>query len=403
MAATHRLARIALPAAALLGAGLLVWAFVPAPLPVDTGRVVRGPFTQAITEEARTRARDRYTVAAPVAGRLLRVEWKPGDAVKARQTLAVLLPPDTPLRDLRTMRDLEEKAGAAEAALARARAQEAQALAAREQAELDLVRLQRLEASGAAAKADLDRAASAARMQAQAAAAAGEEVHAQAHALATARAELALAGHGRERAVVKAPVDGVVLRVLQESETVVAAGAPLVELYPAGDLEAVADLLSSDAVEVKPGAPVRFTQWGGAAPLEGAVRRVEPVAFTKVSPLGVEEQRVHVLADVTSPAAAWSALGDGYRLEAHIEVFASPDLLQVPTAALFRQGEGWAVFAVEGGRARLRPVELGRRGEGSAEVRTGLRAGDTVILYPGDQVQDGARVKARPEPGPSAP
>lgn len=403
MAAPRRLARYALPAAALLGAGLLAWAFVPAPLPVDTGRVVRGPFAQEITEEARTRARDRYTVAAPVAGRLLRVGLKPGDPVKAGQAVAVLLPPDTPLRDLRTMRDLEERAGAAEASLARARAQQAQAAAARDQADLDLARLKRLEASGAAAKADLDRAASTARMQAQAASAADEEAHAQAHALATARAELALAGHGRERAAVRAPVEGVVLRVLQESETVVAAGAPLLELYPAGDLEVVADLLSSDAVEVRPGAPVRFTQWGGDTPLEGSVRRVEPVAFTKVSPLGVEEQRVHVLSDFTSPAAAWTALGDGYRLEARIEVFAAPDLLQVPSAALFRQGEGWAVFAVEGGRARLRAVELGRRGERSAEVRAGLRDGDTVILYPGDQVQDGARVKARPEPGPSAP
>ncbi|HEU4950351.1 MAG TPA: efflux RND transporter periplasmic adaptor subunit [Holophagaceae bacterium] len=403
MAAPRRLTRYLLPAAALLGAGLLAWAFVPAPLPVDTGQVTRGPFAEVITEEARTRARDRYVVAAPVAGRLLRVGLKPGDPVKAGQTLAVLLPPDTPLRDLRAMRDLEERAGAAEAALARARAQEAQARAAREQAELDLARLRRLEASGAAARADLDRAASAARMQGEAAAAAGEEVHAQTHALATARAELALAGHGRERAAVRAPVDGVLLRVLQESETVVAAGTPLLELYPPGDLEVVADLLSSDAVAVTAGAPVRFTQWGGAAPLDGVVRRVEPVAFTKVSPLGVEEQRVHVLADFTSPAAAWSALGDGYRLEARIEVFAAPDLLQVPTAALFRRGEGWAVFAVEGGRARLRAVDLGRRGERTAELRGGLRAGETVILYPGDQVQEGVRVAARPEPAPSAP
>lgn len=402
MALPRRLVRFAFPTAALAGAGLLAWAFVPAPLPVDAGRVVRGPFIQEITEEGRARARERYTVAAPVAGRLLRVTLRAGDAVRAGQPVAFLLPADTPLRDLRAMRDLEERLGAAEAALARAGAQLAQARAARAQADLEFQRLQRLAAAGAAARADLDRAAAAAQVQAQAESAASEEVHAQTHTLAAARADLALAGQGRERSVVKAPVGGLVLRILQESETVVAAGTPLMELYRPGDLEVVADLLSSDAVPLKPGAPARLTQWGGGEALAGRLRQVEPVAFTKVSPLGVEEQRVHVIVDITSPPAAWTSLGDGYRMEAHLQVFSADAALQVPTAALFRQGGGWAAFTVEGGRARLRAVTLGHRGDTAAEVLGGLSAGETVILYPGDQVVEGQRVKARPEaPAPS--
>ncbi|HJW10040.1 MAG TPA: HlyD family efflux transporter periplasmic adaptor subunit [Holophagaceae bacterium] len=379
----------------LAALALLAWAFRPASLPVDVARVVRGPFEQELVQEGRTRARERFVVSAPVAGHLLRILLKPGDAVRRGDRLATLLPADAPLRDLRTERDLDARVGAAEAALARATAQRQQAEAARDEAARVLDRTRKLVAGKALTRADLDRAEADARIQEEAARAAGEEVHGQTHALESARAARASYSGGRERQEVRAALDGHVLRVHQESEAVVAAGTPLLELGREGDLEVVVDLLSSDAVQVAPGAKVRLEQWGGEGFLQAHVRRVEPGAFTKVSPLGVEEQRVNVIVDLDGEPARWAALGDGYRVEAHLETFAAPDLLKVPTAALFRDSQGWAVFVLEGGRARRRAVAIGHRQDREAEVKDGLKAGEAVILYPGETVAEGLRVAPR--------
>jgi HlyD family secretion protein len=194
---------------------------------------------------------------------------------------------------------------------------------------------------------------------------------------------------------IRSPVDGVVLRRVRESEAVVAPGEPLLELGDPAQLEIVSDLLSTDAVKVRPGNPVLIEQWGGDRTLRGRVRRVEPSGFMKVSALGVEEQRVNVLVDFEDPAEAWKALGDGYRVEVRIVVWESPDAVRVPTTSLFRKGDGWAVFAVEGGRARIRPVVVGRRNGLEAEVVSGVAPADRVIVHPGDRIVDGSRVAER--------
>lgn len=372
----------------------LALAFRPSALPVETAQVGFGPLEVFVEQEGRTRARERYLVSAPLAGRFLRPTLKAGDAVTRGMRLGTLLPVDAPLRDLRTERDLQERAGAAEASLAKCRAAVTRTEAAWEEARRDLERTRHLVGSGASPASALDHAQAECKVREQELLAARQEAHGQEHELEAARLALDRLGGSRERVELRSPQAGWVLRVLQESEAVVAPGAPLLELGRQGDLEAVVDLLSSDAVQVKPGMEVRLGGWGGA-PLEGRVARVEPGAFTKVSPLGVEEQRVYVRVEITAPPERWKDLGDGYRVEVRILTHNLAKALKVPTAALFREGEGWATYLLEGGRARHRKLRIGLRNAQEAEVLEGLRAGERVILYPGEQVAEGVRI--RPE------
>ncbi len=393
--------RVVLAALAAAALAATVLALLPSPLPVETAPAATGPLTVSIDEEGRTSARDRYTVAAPTAGRLERVELRAGDSVTRGQVLAVLhLAPLDP-------REREAAGGRLRAAealrleaienLARAKADAAQATRDRERAK-------QLYEKGYSALQELEQAASAETAAAKGAEAARFRVEAAASEVAVAKAAL-LAGEGgvadeRRRISLRAPVDGRVLRVLEQSERVVPAGTPILEIGDASRLEIVIEVLSTDAVRVRPGMPVNLAGWGGEGTLPATVRTVEPAAFTKVSALGVEEQRVRVIADIAGPPGP---LGDGYRVEARIVTWSADAVLKVPASAIFRRaavraarrGEGGWRFVVADDRARLRPVEPGHRTAAEVEILKGVAAGELVVLHPQNELSDGVRVATR--------
>lgn len=382
-------------------AALSVWAFRPQPVSVETRQVELADFEQTVDEEGRTRVRDRYVVAAPAAGRLERITLEAGDAVDAGAVIAVLRPTMPALRDARTIAELREQVGAATARKLAADAQVARARAALEQARFEAQRADRLADQGFASRAAQDDARLRLDQQTQVLRAAEFDQRATEHELALARATLAQGDAAARRPgaeariEIRSPVRGRVLGVAQESEGAVALGTPLLEIGDAGSLEAVIDVLSQDALRIAPGMPVHLETSPAVAPLEGTVRRIEPRGRTKISTLGVEEQRVNVIVDFVAGPQMPAALGDGYRVEARIVVLARSGVPVVPVGALFRDGEHWAVFTVDGGAARRRRVELGARNQHSAWVTEGLRAGDTVIVYPPDAVREGARVRTR--------
>lgn len=355
-----------------------------------------------LDEEGETRVHERYVVSAPVAGRLRRIELEPGDSVQARKTVvATFVPGDPALLDLRARGEMEARVGAARAAEQRARAESDRARAQLALARSEHTRIRRLAEGGVASQADLDRvkqnlesAQSTLSAAERAAAGALQELRAaQARAL---EVESGQSPGGRlENLTLRSPIDGVVLRRLRESEAVVPAGEPLLEVGDPANLEIVADYLSADAVAMKPGMPVEIERWGGQQTLSGRVRRVEPGGFLKISALGVEEQRVNVIIDFKDPRAAWAALGDGYRVEVRVVMWQGNDVVKVPGSALFRQGNGWAVFRVRDRRAELRTVEVGHRGELEAEIRSGVSPGDTVIVHPSEDLKPGAKLKPR--------
>jgi len=383
----------------LLAAAGLVWALRPPPVPVQTAVAERGPLRVTVDEEGETRVRDRYVVAAPIAGRVLRIDLDPGDAVETGQVLARIEP--APL-DRRALAEARARVEAALATQRAARAAVVRADAALAQVRREADRMERLHRSGTVADEQLERARLDETSHSQDLESARFAARAAAFQLEAARAALLAAeggsaastpgcGDGETCVKVRAPEAGTVLRVPEESERVVAAGTPLLEVGDPHRLEIVIDVLSADAVRVRPGAPVRVEEWGGEGVLLGRVRRVEPSGFTKLSTLGVEEQRVNVIADLEAPPPS---LGDAFRVEARIVTWEGEDVLQVPVSALFRHGAGWAVFVVEDGRAALRPVQLGRRGRRGAQVLDGLAAGERVVLHPSDRVEDGVRVEA---------
>jgi HlyD family secretion protein len=392
-------------AAAAAAVALLAWAFAPRPLAVETAPVVLGAFERVVVEDGRTRLRERYVVSAPLAGRLERITLLPGDPVAANAEVARQAPGLAPMLDARSSAQLRERIAAAQAALAQAATRSAAARIALEQAEAARRRSDSLAQQGfvSPTQAETDRLATRAAEQALATARAGEDV--ASHELAQARAALATAqsaaqsGDGGAGFVVRAPVAGQVLRVLQESEGMVALGTPLVELGDLSRLEIVAELLTTDALQASAGTPVRIERWGGPEVLEGRVERVEPGAFTKISALGVEEQRVRVRVAITSPRERWAALGDGFRVGLGFVVERQARVPTVPLAALFprpvAEGGGPAVFVLKDGRAVLTPVTVKARGAGSAWVGDELPEGATVIVYPPAALRDGARVTVR--------
>ncbi|MDH3913536.1 MAG: HlyD family efflux transporter periplasmic adaptor subunit, partial [Rhodospirillales bacterium] len=316
---------------------------------------------------------------------------------------ATIQPTAPTFLDLRGKRQAEAAVHAAEAALQLSEAELTRAQADLEFARSDLARARKLASGDTISQKTLDNAKREFKTSEAAVAAAEATLRVKSFDLETARASLI--EPGSEAAArsdegccisVRAPVDGCVLRLVQESEAVIAAGAPLVEIGDPRDLEVVVDLLSRDAVRIREGAEVAIDEWGGEAAVKGRVRRIEPTGFTKVSALGIEEQRVNVIIDFTDPPARWQSLGHGYRVEAHIVVWQSEDALKVPVSALFRHGEDWAVFVVTEGRARLRRVVVGHRNSLAAEVLDGLEEGERVVLYPSDRVSDGVAVTARP-------
>lgn len=386
---------------ALLAVVVVAAALRPRPVPVDMAAAERGPLAVTLDHEGRTRVPDRYVVSAPVPGRVLRIELEPGDAVRAGETVvATFLPGTTTLLDVRTRAELEARVRAAEASLARARAERDRARTEAAFAATERDRTRRLESQGVVSEQARQAAEADAAARAQALEAAESAVTAAMHDLEGARAALIEPGRrgaaqSRDGALtLRSPIDGVVLRRLRESEAVVPQGEPLLELGDTASLEVIADYLSSDAVRIKAGMPALIEQWGGGT-LKGRVERVEPAGFLKVSALGVEEQRVWVVIDLEDPRGAWQALGDGYRVEARVVVWEKPDVIRVPVSSLFRRGEQWAVFVVEGGRAALRPVTLGQRNGTAAEIVSGVQPGERVIVHPPDTVSDGVRVAER--------
>lgn len=389
-------------AAGLALAAALAWAFSPRPVDVEAATASPGRFESSIDEDARTRVADRYTISAPLAGRVLRLTLREGDTVEAGALAATVMPLLSPLLDERSLREATARVEAAQAQLERANVRIQRTGVGVQQARVELERSTQLAQDGfiAATKLDGDRLAAQAAAREQETAV--QDRHVAEHELEQARAVLsALREPGRAGRgfAVRSPVSGQVLRVLQASEGTVALGTPLVEVGNLDRLEVVADLLTTDALQAAPGTPVRIERWGGPVELAGRVRRVEPSAFTKVSALGVEEQRVRVLIDLTSPRAQWQALGDGFRVGVRIVVLAADQALQVPASAVFPLPAGddhtMAVFVIDGGRARLKPVGLRARNGSMAWIERGLTAGTRVIVYPPAAVRDGVRVRER--------
>lgn len=376
---------------------IAIVALWPETTEVDVAAVGRGPMQVTIDEEGETRVRDRFVVSAPVAGRLQRIELEPGDAVTRGSTIvARLAPADAPLLDARTRAELQAAADAAAEIVGQARAERERLTALRDRAQATAKRYAALVEAGAVSREDFDSAQTAVTtttrmLQAAAFAVAhAEREHEQA------RARLQRPASAGRLVEVTAPVDGVVLRRLRESECVVGAGEALLEIGDPRQIEVLADLLSTDAVRVQDGGRVSIERWGGRPALTARVRRVEPSGFLKVSALGVEEQRVNVVIDFDDPARAARKLGDGYRVEVRIAVWQSDSTLSVPIGSLFRRGDKWSVFVVDDDeRVRPRTIEIGQRNDEAAEVVSGLREGERVVLHPPDTLIDGARVRAR--------
>ena len=390
-----RLIRIAL-VVIVLGA-ILIWAFRPAPVSADFATVQRGPLRVTVDEEGRTRVRDRFVVSAPVPGQMLRIELEPGDPVTADKTVVARFQPTDPaLLDVRTRAELEARARAAGSAVGGARAERDRIQAELTFAQSELSRTRGLVKGGALAQRDLEAAEQQAAALERALQSAEFAIRTAEHQLELARASLVQTRAGRAATIpLYSPVNGVVLRLLQESAAVVPTGQPLLEIGDLQDLEIVADLLSSAAVAVQRGQSVLIEQWGGDRTLHGTVRRVEPSGFTKISALGVEEQRVNVLVDFEQPPDTSESLGDGYRVEVRITVWSKDDVVKVPTSSLFRNETKWAVFKVAGGVAQLQEVEIGQRNGLEAEVLSGLAVGDEIVVYPGDAVRNGVKVVSR--------
>jgi HlyD family secretion protein len=381
---------------AALGLAGAVWILWPGPLVEEAAPVDRGPLRVTVEGPGKARVRDRYVIAAPVPGHLARVAARSGDAVAAGAVVAVIHPATPAPIDDRTRGELRARLEAARAAEAEARAAQERARHVAGQAERERARARSLAAAGSMTPRDLDAAESAAEESAHALEMAGAALERARREVEATQALLgARATPGGRGVEVRAPAGGRVLRVLQESEGPVAAGTPLLEIGDPERIELRLDLLTSEAVRVRVGAPVDLVNWGGDRVLPGRVRMVEPSAFTKVSALGVEEQRVDVLVDPAGPGA-WTPLSDGYAADGRIVVAERPDALRVPAGALFRVDGSWAVYRLDGGRARLRKVGIGDAAGTAVEVLEGLVEGDRVLVHPGDKVREGARVRASP-------
>jgi len=375
--------------------GIVAMAMWPESIEVSAAQVDRGPLQVTLDEDGETRVRDRFVVSAPVAGRLQRIELEPGDrVVRGKTVVARLATADAPLLDPRTRAELQASVEAARAAVGQAQAERDRATAELARARTTLERQRALMKAGAIASDSLEASETAVTTAEEAAKAAVFAFSRTEYEVQLARARLqAPAPAGRPVEVV-APVSGVILKRLRESESVVPVGEPLIEIGDPARIEVMADFLSTDAVRVQPGAQVLIEGWGGDHALNGRVRRVEPAGFMKVSALGVEEQRVNVLIDFDDVSAA-GRLGDGYRVEVRVVIWSEPDVVKVPVGGLFRRGNAWAAFVIDGDTVRLQPVQLGQRNDLEGQVVGGLMPGQRVVLHPPDTLMDGARVSVR--------
>ena len=371
------------------------------PILVDAAEVRRAPMLVQVSEDGQTRIRERYVVSTPLTGRLLRVTYDVGDPVIADKTvLARMEATDPTLLDPRAVAQAKSRVGAAERKLQAAKAELARVEAMLQFAEREMGRMRQLVAKNAASDRELAENELLFQQRTEEVRAAGFAVDIAEYELELERDALLLTdpdrGDSDEMELsIKAPIDGRILRIYQESTTVVQAGSPLMEVGDPTDLEIVADVLSRDAVQISAGNPVHLKRWGGEVPLDGRVRLVEPSGFTKLSALGVEEQRVNVIIDLINPREERTQLGDGFRVDCEITVWQSPDVLQVPTSALFRTEEKWQVFVVEDSHAKLTEVEIGKNNGRVAQVIAGLDEGIRVVTHPGDAIEDGVPVSER--------
>jgi HlyD family secretion protein len=394
---------------ALVVAGA-TWFAWPGAIPVDLATATKGPMEVTVDDEAKTRVRHVYTVSAPVAGKVLRISHPfgeqgisihVGDQVMAAETVVAVMQPTVPsFLDVRSREELQAMLTAADAAVALAAAEVKRIEAALEFARAELGRAETLAKTNSIPVRLLEKA----RLDVQTNEAALASAKAQLDVRRSERATVAArlidpsntSGETNANCCIqlRAPASGVVLRIIQDSEAVVPAGAPLVDIGDPLDLEIAADLLSTDAVRITRGAAVRIDGWGGA-PIQGRVTRVDPAGFLKVSALGIEEQRVRTIIDFADPPEAWSRLGHDYRVIVHVTIWNAEDVLTVPVGALFRQGQEWAVFAVRDGRVRTTLIKIGHRNGRIAEILAGLSQGDRVVLHPSDRIKDGTSVAER--------
>ena len=378
----------------------VIYGFIPKPVPVDTVKALRGPMRVTIDEEGKTRVKDRFVISAPVSGFMRRLSLKVGDPIKKGQAVAELEPLRSGVLDPRSRAEAEASVSAAKASLNAAEENARAAKADAEYARQKFERTKKLFDEGYVSKDLLEQAESEAKKAEANRLSADASVKAAASELEKARATLgySLAEGVKDRGrivSITAPVDGRVLKIHRESEGAVNQGEAIIDIGDPSKLEVRVEVLSADAVNIKQGTPVLLERWGGDISLIGKVRIIEPSAFTKVSSLGVEEQRVLVLADITSLPESWQRLGDGYRVEASFIIWEGKDILQVPASSLFRKGEGWAVFIVKNRKAHLQHVEVGRKNGLVAEIISGLNEGDMVITHPDDLIKDGTRVRKR--------
>lgn len=381
----------------------ITWFTWPRPIPVDIATVSAMAMEVTIDDEAKTRVRHVYTVSAPIAGRVLRISppRHVGDEVTADETIVAVMQPPTPsFLDLRSRSELEAAVAAAEAGVKLAEAEVRRLEAALEFARSELKRAQALSRTETISARALEKARLDVDINEAALASAKAQLEVRRHDLHNAKARLIGPSESNPQSNAKccielrAPVTGRVLKINQESEAVVQAGAPLIEIGNPVDLEVVAEMLSTDAVQIKPGSPVRIDGWGGS-PIRARVTRVDPAGFLKVSALGIEEQRVRTTIDFVDPPDSWARLGHDYRVIVHVTVWSAEKALAVPVSALFRKGEDWAVFRVKSGRVHTTIVKIGRRNSRLAEVLSGLSADDQVVLHPSDRVRDGVAVLER--------
>lgn len=381
----------------------LALAFRPAPVEVDLGQVSRGPLLVTVDHEGKTRIRERYVVSAPLTGRLQRITLFEGDAVTAGETLLAQIEPSDPaLLDARARDEATARFHAAEAVFKQATPNRERARAGLEFAQLEHRRKRELGERKNISQSELDEAEMLVRTRAEDLKSAEFAMQIAEFELEQARAALPRSPEAdptdeTSRLEIRSPISGRVLRVLQRSAGVVAPGTELLELGDPRDLEVVVDVLSSDGVKITPGNRAILEHWGGERPLAGRVRLVEPAGYTKISALGVEEQRVNVIVDFDEPLEVRAGLGDGYRVEARIVIWEGADVLQVPASALFRWQDRWAVFRVEAGRTRVQTIEIGQRNALQAEVKGGLEPGQEVIVHPSDKVAHDVRIVVRPQ------
>ncbi|MGZ3449374.1 MAG: efflux RND transporter periplasmic adaptor subunit [Polyangiales bacterium] len=372
---------------------VIAWSFKPKPIPVETTKIVRGPFLETVDEPGKTRVRERFVISAPVSGELERIVRKPGDVVNAGDVVASIKAVAPTMLDARTRSELEGRLRSAEAAKVLATAAVDKAKTVRNFQSAELARVKALEAKGAAPGRDLEKAELDYLIAEKEVRTAELSARVAAFDLEVAKAAASSATAGKSDAAwtIQAPLTGRILRVLQTSQGVVAPGTPLLEIADPTDLEVVASLLTADAVRVQVGARTFLERWGGDGALEGRVRTIEPAGYTKVSALGVEEQRVDVVIDLLSPPSKRTSLGDGFRVHTRTVILSRDDVVKTSSAALFRDGDRWALFVVDKGRAYKRHVGVERR-SGLEAIVQGVDTGTTVIAFPATDLADGKSV-----------